>query len=173
MLLVSACAVLSLLQLFEDRATAAAAVATALSIPAACALYALVAASPGVARSYWGQMCSYDNVVRPYLRTGNRQLLYDVSPGILPYWNGAELAAQLDSPLMQPWLPAVLRQCLAQRPGSSIHGEQFAGPVTLDCRTAMKMGPYLAAIGALLIAAAAWGARRRASPPLASQAAPG
>ena len=55
--------------------------------------------------------------VRQFLRTDDSQALARQSSSELPYWNGAELGAQLDSPLMQPWLPAALRQNLSARAG--------------------------------------------------------
>jgi hypothetical protein len=152
MLLVAVCAFLCILQLASNRRTAVVAVLSLFLFgPVAWALGSFFVRSPETARNYWRQSCSYDEIIRPYLTTGDRSLLYDISPGKIPYWNGAELAAQLDSPLMQPWLPAVLRQCLTHRPNSNIRDQQFPGPVTMTCRTAMKAGPYLAIAGACFL----------------------
>jgi hypothetical protein len=161
MILVAVCALLSLgILLGERRTLALAAVGFVLSSPLLLSVGSLLARSPEAARAYWQQQSSYDDLIRPYLRTGNRALLYDLPPARLPYWNGAELAAQLDSPLMQPWLPAVLRQSLVDRPGSGFRGAQEPGGVTMACRALMKAGVYLAAAGLILLAAGACPPRR-------------
>jgi hypothetical protein len=161
MILVAVCALLSLgILLGERRTLALAAVGFVLSSPLFLSVGSLLARSPEAARAYWQQQSSYDDLIRPYLRTGNRALLYDLPPARLPYWNGAELAAQLDSPLMQPWLPAVLRQSLVDRPGSGFRGAQEPGGVTMACRALMKAGVYLAAAGLILLAAGACPPRR-------------
>ncbi len=165
MLLVAVCAVLSLLQLAASRRTAVFALVGLFSAtPAAIAIGSMFAKSPEAAHSYWRQESAYGDVIRPYLRTGNRSLLYDLDPSRLPYWNGAELAAQLDSPLMQPWLPAALRQRLSLRPGTTIHGDQAPGPLTMICLSAMKAGPFLALAGVCLIAVGVVVGTRRQPP---------
>jgi hypothetical protein len=141
----------TLVLLSERRTRAAAAVAFIALSPALLSTAGLLARSPAEARGYWGLQASYDGYLRPYLRTGDRAILYDVAPDRLPYWNGAELAAQLDSPLMQPWLPAVLRRCLADRPGSPYRADEAPGWPLLLCRSAMKAGLLVAALGLALL----------------------
>lgn len=128
----------------------------------ACALATTVAMVPvgrrGIHESY-GQFLSrsaHDNVVRPFLASGDPTTLRATPFYQLPYWNGAELADLLDTPLLQPWLPAVLRNALAQRPGSTLQAGQTPGPVTLAARTLMKCGLGLAVAGA---GALLWGLR--------------
>lgn len=95
---------------------------------------------------------AYDNVVRPFLATGDPKPLQRAPFEILPYWNGAELADLLDAPALQDWLPAVLRSTLAQRPGSTLSPQQTPGPLTVAARELMKAGLVLAAAGIVLMA---------------------
>lgn len=114
-------------------------------------LVILLADSPGKARAYADWMKTCDGVVRAYLRSGDRSILSGAPAGSLAYWNGAELAAQLDSPDQQVWLPSVLRRAAAQRPNSPLKGPQEAGSVTLFCRSLMKAGPFLAFLGCVIV----------------------
>ncbi len=148
MMLTVVCAILALLRLGSDRKTAlVGALGLAVFIPVGVAVWSLLSESPGRVHADREQEASYDNAVRPYLRTGDRSLLYDTSAP-LPYWNGTELESQLDSPLMQPWLPAVLRECLVERSGTTLPGAQSPGPLTMLFRDLMKAGVALAGLGA-------------------------
>ena len=148
MMLTVICAILALLRLGSDRKTAlVGALGLAVFIPVGVAVWSLLSESPGRVHADREQEVAYDNAVRPYLRTGDRSLLYDTTVP-LPYWNGTELESQLDSPLMQPWLPAVLRECLVERSGTTLSGAQSPGPLTMLFRDLMKAGIALACLGA-------------------------
>jgi hypothetical protein len=113
------------------------------------------------ARFYRGLKILHNAIVRPYLATGDRSLMVYFAPERSPYWNCAELAIRLDSPLLQPVLPSPLRKVLATRPGMHVPGLLEPGPLTLDARTLMKTSPLIFAIGLALIVL---GLRRPAAP---------
>ena len=126
------------------------------------AMFPLGAAGVRASQQQFGDRLANDDLVRPFLATGDPARLRATPWSELPYWNGAELADLLDDPLLQPWLPAALRQSLAQRPNGTVRGAQSPGWLTLAARTLMKAGPFLFVAGcvAFLWAAVSW--RRRA-----------
>jgi hypothetical protein len=97
-----------------------------------------------------------DDVVRPFLASGDPTQLRATHFSRLPYWNGAELADILESKQLQPLLPAVLRTALAQRPNSPLRGPQEPGWLTMGARGLMKAGPVLLTFGVLAIFAGWW-----------------
>jgi hypothetical protein len=98
---------------------------------------------------YWSEQ---DPLVFGYLAGTDRAALLDAGPSHTPYWNAAELAERLDSPLLQPVLPADLRAQLNQRPG--VHFDPTPGPLTGAALGAMKLWWLLAAAGVAGLAAA-------------------
>jgi hypothetical protein len=125
--------------------------------PVAAALAVAVAATDygarGIAdaRFYRDLKNPHNALVRPYLATGDRSMMMEIPPERSPYWNSAELAIRLDSPLLQPVLPFPLRKALAMRPGLHLPGPLEPGPLTLGARTLMKISPLIFAIGLVLI----------------------
>jgi hypothetical protein len=99
------------------------------------------------ARNQFSDRKANDDLVRPFLATGDPTRLRATPWHQLPYWNGAELADLLETPELQPWLPAVLRAAAAQRPGSALRGPQAPGPLTLGARTLMKFGGLCFGVG--------------------------
>ena len=138
-----------------------------LLLPAATAGAALVGMLPieqrGVASTrqqpFWHD--ARDQILLPFLRSGDRALMQDLPfDGRCPYWNSATLAHYLESPLLQPVLPAKLRRAIAQNPTSPAPPESLdPGWLTLTARTFMKCGLALAAIGGLLLGWAGWRTR--------------
>lgn len=161
MLLVAPLAVFSVLRL---RPPLVALAAGLIAVPLLVSTGRWLSASAALSAQYHRQQAAYADTVRPFLRTDDRARLTGTSFEKLPYWNGAELAAQLDSPLMQPWLPAVLRECLADRPGSPYPARIAPGPLTLLSRTLMKLGLALAAAGAAVLLMACAPSRRPTPP---------
>jgi hypothetical protein len=102
-----------------------------------------------------------DNFVRPFLASGDPTTLRATSFAQLPYWNGAELAEYLDSPLLEPMLPAVLRTAAAQRENGVIRGVQLPGPLTNWVRGLMKAGLALVVLGGAIFLWAELKAGRR------------
>lgn len=99
---------------------------------------------------------AHDDVVRPFLASGDPTQLRATPWHHLPYWNGAELADLLDAPLLQPSLPTPLRAALARRPGSGFPPSPEPGPLTIAARTLMKLGLLFALSGVGLLAWWAW-----------------
>ena len=94
-----------------------------------------------------------ENLVRPFLATGDPSHLLATPYWQLPDWNGAELVEVLRSPLLQPWLPAVLRASAAQKSGSSLPGPQVPGRLTIAVRRLMRAGLSLFFVGIGMLAA--------------------
>ena len=142
-------AAFSLLQLVQSRRTLFAALAgLCVCCPAGASFVALLRQSHQSAANYSRQERAYDTYVEPFLLRGDRALLYELPGDKIPYWNGAELAAQIDSPFMQPWMPAVYRGDLAERPHPLLTGRQAPGPLTVACLLAMRVGLWIAGLGA-------------------------
>ncbi len=98
---------------------------------------------------YWDQQ---DPLVYGFLAGTDRAALLNAGPSHAPYWNAAELAERLDSPLLQPLLPAELRARLNHRPG--VHFDPNPGPLTRAALGAMKVWWLISAAGLAALAAA-------------------
>ena len=106
---------------------------------------------------------AFDRVLRRFLATGDSAPIAQSAIGKVPYWNGPELVDILNSPNLEPWLPAPYRRCIAQRPGSSLHGPQTAGDLTIAARSLMKSGIWLFLGGSVILL---WHfVRTRSAPP--------
>lgn len=137
--------------------------------PAAAALVGIIAMAQidvrgfhsAQAQAFWRD--ARDQVVLPFLWSGDRELLRDLPfDGRCPYWNSAVLAHYLESPLLQPLLPFKLRKALALRPEAPLTAPE-PGTVTLAARTLMKSGLSLAALGAVLLGAGCYSLGRSPS----------
>jgi hypothetical protein len=124
----------------------------AASLATVVAMDAIAIRSVQASRDQLADRVSFDRMVRRFLATGDPTQIQAQPYWKLPYWNGAELVGILDSPDLQPWLPAVYRRSAAQRPGSPIHGPQDAGALTIAARSLMKSGFCLFLVGAGILA---------------------
>ena len=104
----------------------------AISLATVAAMQPIAAKGIQGSREQSGARQANEALVRAYLATGNPAPLRETPYWELPYWNGAELADLLDSPSLQPLLPAEIRASLAQRDGSRVHEPQSPGIVSLS-----------------------------------------
>lgn len=107
----------------------------------------LVAGARGVplAQESGRQRADLEQRIRHYLATG------DPAPALArpPHHDGATVLARLDSPLLQPVLPAAFRREAQRRDPATTAPPAAAGGLTTTVRTAMKLGVPLALLGLL------------------------
>ena len=89
-------------------------------------------------RDQHGERMANEKLVREFLETGDPARLRSTPYWELPYWNGAELADLLDSPSLQPLLPAEIRASAAGRPCARRPAP--AGFLTVACLFLMDSG---------------------------------
>lgn len=129
------------------------------SLAAVVALLASGERGKGGAAQHHYHWTEQDPLVHRFLATGDRALMQDVGAINAPYWNSAELAQRLESPLLQPLLPAELRKSLNQRPGMKL--DDSPGPLTVAMFTAFETTGVFILAGFAGLVIALWKTRFR------------
>lgn len=115
------------------------------------------------ARAAGAARAELDHRIRGLLATGDRGPLAEMTPHSQA--SATNVADRLESPLIQPILPAAYRRVLAARnapEGASLPVIE-AGWITLTVRTLMKAGPGIALGGLLTFGYFVWRSRPQAS----------